>query len=91
MLLRVPANRRGTSPRGTTPPGILCSSKAGAAGLSREQTQQLSDTVLTTPSGASTECSSNVENEQGKVESLGFEITTLPDGSVVVEANTAPA
>ncbi|MFD4957150.1 phage tail tape measure protein [Microbacterium sp. NPDC058389] len=61
------------------------------SGMTREAAQQLIDTVLQTPPTAETTYSSNAPTEQAKVQSLADRITTLPDGSVVVTADTSPA
>jgi phage-related minor tail protein len=60
-------------------------------GLTEEQARSLIDTVLQTPESATTAFSSNAPSEQGRVQSLADRITTLPDGSVVVRADTSPA
>ncbi|GAA4053849.1 phage tail tape measure protein [Agromyces indicus] len=60
-------------------------------GLTKEQAQALIDTVLQTPTDAKTEYSSNADAEKGKVQSLADRITTLPDGTVVITADTQPA
>lgn len=60
-------------------------------GLTEEQAQSLIDTVLATPDEARTEYSSNADGEKGKVQSLADRIVTLPDGSVVIVADTGPA
>lgn len=60
-------------------------------GLTEEQAQALIDTVLKTPTSATTEFGSNAPEQQGKVQSLADRIVTLPDGSVVVTADTSPA
>jgi hypothetical protein len=60
-------------------------------GLTEEQARALIDTVLQTPESATTAFSSNAQAEQGKVQNLADRITTLPDGSVVVNADTSPA
>jgi len=60
-------------------------------GLTEEQARALIDTVLETPTSATTAFSSNAPGEQGKVQSLADRITTLPDGTVVIDANTDPA
>ena len=62
-----------------------------AMGLNTEQAQALIDTVLQTPEEASTYYSSNVATEDEKVMQFGNRIVTLPDGSTVIYANTAPA
>lgn len=60
-------------------------------GLTREQAQALIDTVMATPDNAVTNYSSNSNEERGKVQSLADRIVTLPDGSVVITADTSPA
>lgn len=60
-------------------------------GLTEEEAQSLIDTVLATPDEARTEYSSNADGEKGKVQSLADRIVTLPDGSVVIRADTSPA
>jgi polyhydroxyalkanoate synthesis regulator phasin len=61
------------------------------SGKTEEEARALIDTILETPSDASTSYSSNASEEQGKVQSLADRITTLPDGSVVVTADVSPA
>lgn len=60
-------------------------------GLTQEQAQSLIDTVMKTPPSATTAYSSNAPGEQQKVQRLADRITTLPDGSVVVTADTSDA
>lgn len=60
-------------------------------GLTREEAQALIDTVLQTPESASTTFSSNAPEEQAKVQALADRVTTLPDGTVVINADTEPA
>ncbi|MDF2991461.1 MAG: hypothetical protein K0S37_1975 [Microbacterium sp.] len=60
-------------------------------GLTKDQAQQLIDTVLQTPASATTTFGSNATDEQGKVQSLADRIVTLPDGSVVIQADTSSA
>jgi phage-related minor tail protein len=62
-----------------------------AMGLTEDQARALIDTVLQTPSSATTTFSSNARDEQGKVQSLAGRIETLPDGSVVVRVDTSGA
>ena len=62
-----------------------------AMGLTDEQARTLIDTILRTPASATTSFDSNVIEEQGNVDELARRITTLPDGTVVVDANTRPA
>lgn len=59
-----------------------------AMGLTQEQAQHLIDTVLQTPDEARTLYSSNADSERSKISDLGHRIVTLPDGSVVLEAET---
>lgn len=60
-------------------------------GLTEEQARTLIDTVLETPASATTEFGSNAEEQQTKVQGLADRITTLPDGTVVINADTATA
>lgn len=60
-------------------------------GLTEAQARALIDTVLQTPTSATTAYSSNAAEEQGKVQNLASRIETLPDGSVVITADTSPA
>lgn len=60
-------------------------------GLTEEQARSLIDTVLQTPPEATTAYSSNAPQEQAKVQNLADRITTLPDGTVVITADTTPA
>jgi hypothetical protein len=60
-------------------------------GLTEEQARKLIDTVLETPPSATTAFGSNAEEQQGKVQGLADRITTLPDGTVVIDANVEPA
>ncbi|MGZ0710543.1 phage tail tape measure protein (plasmid) [Coraliomargarita sp. W4R53] len=60
-------------------------------GLTEDEARALIDTVLDTPDKADTKYSSNAPGEKSKVQELADRITTLPDGSVVVNANTTPA
>lgn len=60
-------------------------------GIGRDAAAALVDQILRTPASASTAFSSNAPEQQGKVQDLANRIVTLPDGSVVVRANTAPA
>lgn len=60
-------------------------------GLTEDQARALIDTVLQTPTSATTAFNSNAPGEQGKVQSLADRITTLPDGSVVIIADTTDA
>ncbi|POH63636.1 MULTISPECIES: phage tail tape measure protein [Cryobacterium] len=60
-------------------------------GLTEEQAQTLINTVLRTPASAVTEFGSNATDQQLKVQSLADRITTLPNGSVVISADTDQA
>jgi hypothetical protein len=60
-------------------------------GLTQEQAQALINTVMETPTEATTAFGSNAEEQQAKVQALADRVTTLPDGSVVINANTANA
>lgn len=60
-------------------------------GMTEEAARALIDTVLQTPASATTAFSSNAPEEQGKVQSLADRIVTLPDGTVVITADTTPA
>jgi len=60
-------------------------------GLTEEQARALIDTVLETPPSARTEYWSNSAEEKAKAQSLADRIKTMPDGSVVIRANTDPA
>lgn len=60
-------------------------------GLTEAQARALIDTVLETPTSKTTAFDSNAVGERGKVQSLADRITTLPDGTVVIDANTDPA
>ena len=60
-------------------------------GLGRDAAAALVDEVLRTPEKASTAFSSNAPEQKQKVQDLATRIETLPDGSVVIRANTAPA
>lgn len=60
-------------------------------GLTEEQARALIDTVLQTPTEATTSFGSNAPEQQARVQSLVDRIVTLPDGSVVVTADTNPA
>jgi phage-related minor tail protein len=62
-----------------------------AMGLTRDQAIALTDAILATPGAATTTFSSNAAAQETGVDSLANTIVTLPDGSVVVVANTAPA
>jgi hypothetical protein len=60
-------------------------------GLTEEQARNLINTVLETPASATTEFGSNVVDQQALVQGLADRITTLPDGSVVINADIATA
>lgn len=60
-------------------------------GLTEEQARTLIDTVLQTPTEMTTEFGSNAAEQQARVQSLADRIVTLPDGSIVVTADTSPA
>ncbi|WP_104084250.1 phage tail tape measure protein [Cryobacterium sp. Y11] len=60
-------------------------------GLTEDQARSLINTVLETPVSATTEFGSNVEDQQTKVQGLADRISTLPDGSVVINADIATA
>lgn len=60
-------------------------------GIGRDAAGKLVDAILRTPSSATTAFSSNAPEQQGVVQNLANRIQTLPDGSVVVRADTSPA
>lgn len=60
-------------------------------GIGRDAAAALVDEVLRTPEKASTAFSSNAPEQQGLVQNLAQRIETLPDGSVVIRADTSPA
>ena len=60
-------------------------------GLTEEQARTLINTVLETPESETTTFDSNAQAQQTKVQELADRITTLPDGSVIVNAETAVA
>jgi phage-related minor tail protein len=60
-------------------------------GLTEEEARNLINTVLETPTSATTEFGSNATEQQGRVQGLADRITTLPDGSIVINADPAPA
>lgn len=60
-------------------------------GIGRDAAAALVDEVLRTPESASTAFSSNAPEQQGLVQNLASRIETLPDGSVVIRADTRPA
>ncbi|QAY05753.1 tape measure protein [Gordonia phage Vasanti] len=66
----------------------------GIADSAREGTTEidfLSGSVRAVPDGKSIIISDNSPETIAKLEALGYTVTTLPDGSVRVEANTGPA
>ena len=60
-------------------------------GLTTDQAYALVDAVLQTPEKAETAYASNSDDEKAKVQALADRITTLPDGTVVVSADTSAA
>jgi len=60
-------------------------------GIGRDAAAALVDQVLRTPPSARTEFSSNAPEQQALAQSLAQRIETLPDGSVVIKADTSPA
>lgn len=60
-------------------------------GIGREAAGALVDQILRTPPSARTEFSSNAPEQQALAQSLAQRIETLPDGSVVIKADTSPA
>lgn len=62
-----------------------------AMGLTEDQARQLIDTVNQTPPEKVTSFGSNAAEQQGKVQNLASRIETLPDGSVIIRADTSPA
>jgi phage-related minor tail protein len=60
-------------------------------GVGRDASAALVDQILKTPTSASTAFSSNAPEQQGAVQNLARRIETLPDGSVVIRADTSPA
>ncbi|PPG34527.1 phage tail tape measure protein [Rathayibacter sp. AY2B9] len=60
-------------------------------GLTEEQARDLIGTINQTPGQKSTYFDSNANQQRGNVELLGNAIVTLPDGSVIVTADTATA
>lgn len=60
-------------------------------GIGKEAAGALVDEILRTPESKSTAYSSNAPQQQGLVQSLATRIETLPDGSVVIRADTTPA
>lgn len=60
-------------------------------GIGRDAAAALVDEVLRTPESKSTAYSSNAPEQQGLVQNLATRIETLPDGSVVIRADTSPA
>jgi len=59
-----------------------------AMGLTEDQARELIDTVMQTPPEKTTTYSSNAPDEQRKVQALADRTVTLPDGTVVVNAET---
>lgn len=60
-------------------------------GLTEEQARSLIDEILRTPRDVSTTFGSNADTQKAGVQSLADRITTLPDGSIVIDANTQDA
>lgn len=60
-------------------------------GLTREEAQALIDTVLQTPGSTPMNIDSNAPEEQAKVQALNDRVTTLDDGTIVINADTEPA
>jgi hypothetical protein len=60
-------------------------------GLTEEEARALIDTVLETPVSKTTEFGSNAAAQQAVVQALADRVTTLPDGTVVIDADTSPA
>ena len=60
-------------------------------GMTEEAARALIDTVMQTPTDKTTTFSSNAQAEQGKVQALADRVTTLPDGTVIINADTTPA
>jgi phage-related minor tail protein len=60
-------------------------------GLTEQQARDLIAAINETPGQKGTHFDSNANDERGKVELLGNAIVTLPDGSVIVTADTATA
>lgn len=58
-------------------------------GLTEEQARALIDTIIQTPGAKTTAYSSNADSERGKIDTLATRIVTLPDGSVVITADTS--
>lgn len=61
------------------------------SGKTEEEARKLIDTILETPEEKSTAYSSNASEEQGKVQSLADRVETLPDGTIIIRADTGPA
>lgn len=61
------------------------------AGLSEEAARALIDTVMRTPAEQTTTFSSNAVEEQGRVQALADRVSSLPDGSVFISAETDEA
>jgi phage-related minor tail protein len=66
-------------------------SQLEAMGLTEDQARALIDTVLQTPPSATTAYSSNATDEQAKVQNLATRVETLPDGTIVINADASPA
>lgn len=60
-------------------------------GMTEEAARSLIDTILQTPPDKSTTFASNATAEQDKVQALADRVTTLPNGTVVVRADTTSA
>ncbi|TDL43830.1 phage tail tape measure protein [Microbacterium oleivorans] len=61
------------------------------AGMSRDAARKLIETIQETPASKSTEYSSNVRDEMGKVSDLAGRVTRLPDGSFYIQGKTDDA
>ncbi|MDQ1127560.1 hypothetical protein QE428_002593 [Microbacterium sp. SORGH_AS 505] len=61
------------------------------SGMSRDAARKLIETIQETPASKSTEYSSNVRDEMGKVSDLASRVTRLPDGSFYVQGKTDDA
>jgi hypothetical protein len=62
-----------------------------AMGLTKDQAQELIDTVLKTPEEMETEFKSNADAQKDQVIDLGSKIITLPDGSSTISVDTGGA
>ncbi len=60
-------------------------------GLTQEQARALIDEILRTPGSVSTHFGSNADAQRQGVQSLADRITTLPDGTVIIEADDSDA